>query len=266
MRVEPGLGSFATKLLDLSGQVAFVTGAGQGLGREMARALASAGAHVIIGGRNRAALDGTVATIAGEGGTAEALPFDIDDAQACADAISGIVVKHGRLDVLVNNAGIRDRTGFAKMTRDSMEAVLRTNLVAAADLAQRAAAAMTAGGRGGRIINIGSIAAITGQAVDPSYVASKAALAGITRAMAVEYGPYGITANDVSPGPFATEFNAAVAADPEMGGTVNARSALGRWGKPEELAGIVLLLASPGGAYITGQQIVVDGGYTIKGQ
>lgn len=251
-------------LFDLSGQVALVTGAGGGLGRELAQALASAGALTVAAGRDAGALAETAANIAADGGKAETAAFDIDDADATAAAIDAIAGRHGRLDVLVNNAGVRNRTGFDGLVRRDFASLLQTNLISLTELTHRAAQVMIAGGRGGRIINIGSIASVSGAAIDPAYVASKAALAGITRAMANEYGRHAITVNEISPGPFATEFNRRFFSDPAKSRAVTDRTILGRWGEPHELCAAILFLASPNAGFITGQQIIIDGGYTTK--
>lgn len=264
MKAETRLGEFAASLFDLTGQVALVTGAGRGLGREMARALASAGATVICGGRDSGALEQTVTDITGAGGKAEALAFDLNDGAACQQAITAIADRHGRLDVLVNNAGVRNRSGFDGLTRADFASILMTNLVALTDLSRLAAAVMIAGGRGGRIINIGSIASLRGNTLDPSYVAAKAGLAGMTRSMANAWGRHGITVNEIAPGPFATEFNAGIVNNPEASRAAQSATIVGRWGRPDELCSAVLFLASPGSGFITGQQIVVDGGLVAK--
>ena len=265
MASEAGLGSFAARLFDLSGQVALVTGAGQGLGRQMARALGSAGALVVLGGRNGSALAESARLIGEEGGKAEPMPFDIDDGSAVAAALDGIVARHGRLDVLINNAAVRNRgAGFAKLTRESFEALLRTNLVAATDLANRAARVMMAGGQGGRIINIGSMISNLGDSFDPSYAASKAGLAAMTRALAAEYGPHAITVNEIAPGTFATEYNAGILANEKISASAREGAMLRRWAEPEEIAAAALFLASPGASFITGVQLLVDGGFSVK--
>lgn len=254
----------AELLFSLKGQVALVTGAAGGLGLEMARALAGAGAVVRVAGRRAEPLQAAVALIEAEGGQAVALPFDLDDEAQTAAAIEEISREQGRLDILVANAGVRDRTGFAGLSRGSFTKLLQTNLVATTDLAHAAAKLMVAGGQGGRIIVIGSMVSSLASAMDPAYLASKAGLSGIVRALAAEYGPNGITVNEIAPGSFATEYNAALVSMPEATAAVRGRTLVQRWGQPWEIAGAAVFLASPGATYVTGHRLVVDGGMSIK--
>lgn len=263
-KTEPEPGELARSLFSLEGKVALVTGAGRGLGLQIARALASAGATIVLGGREETRLAQAVRLIADEGARAEACPFDQQDAEETAAAFDRIVQRHGRLDILVANAGARSRTGFAGLDRASFARLLETNLIGTTDLAQRAGKLMSAAGRGGRIIIMGSVVSSLASAADPGYLASKAGLSGMMRALAAEFGPHGITVNEIAPGSFATEFNAASVANEEANARIRARTLLGRWGQPEEIAGAVLFLASPGAAYVTGHRLVVDGGMSVK--
>jgi len=252
------------RLFSLQGQVALVTGAARGLGLEMARALASAGATMLLSGRDAVKLETAAARIGDEGGSAVALPFDLADSEETVRALARIQRDHGRLDILIANAGIRDRTGFAALTRHSFARLLATNLIGTTDLAQRAARMMAEAGRDGRIIIIGSMISSLAAAGDPAYLASKAGLTGMVRALAAEHGRNRITVNDIAPGSFATEFNAALAADDAATAMVRERTVLERWGTPEEIAAAALFLASPGAAYVTGHRLVVDGGMSVK--
>ena len=249
-----------TDLFSLKGRVALVTGASRGLGRDFAVTLAEAGATVVCAARTAPDLEATVASITGNGGKAEALALDVADEAAVVRAVAEIVTRHGRIDVLVNNAGITIRKPVVDLPRADWQQVVDTDLTAPFMLARECGRHMLRQ-KGGRIVNISSILGILGRETVAAYVACKHGLIGLTKTLAVELGP-DVTANCICPGYIRTEFNITLQQTKSFTDMIEQRTAAHRWGTPEDLRGALLLLASDAGAYITGQSIVVDGGLT----
>lgn len=244
----------------LDGQVALITGSGRGLGLEIARGLARTGAVTVLAGRNKGLLDKARANLAADGLNADAISFDLTDDAAVTNALDQIMQRHGRLDILVNNAAARDRRSLDQFAPGDMQALLAANITAPFEISRKAAVVMKAAGNG-RIINITSIAASISRSGDALYATSKGGLDAMTRALAAELGPHGITVNAVSPGYFATEANAKMVADASVATWLGQRASLGRWGRPEEIWGAVVFLASREASYITGHSLAVDGGF-----
>ena len=249
----------ANGLFSLDGRVALVTGASRGLGVAMAEALAEAGATVLLNGRNASTLRVVVERLRDRGLKAEALAFDVTELDAASAAIQSIVANHRRLDILIANAGAIHRAQLADWTSEAWDDVLNTNLKACFFLAQRAAVPMRSQ-RHGRIIFISSLVGILGRGTVHAYAASKSGLAGLARSLAAELGEHGITCNSIAPGWFETDFTAPLLKDKAFVERINRRTPLRRWGKPHDLAGAAIFLASDAASYITAQQIVVDGG------
>jgi gluconate 5-dehydrogenase len=253
----------AANPFDLAGRVALVTGGGRGLGLEMARSLAAAGAVAYVSGRSETVLEAAAQAARKDGLDLRPLAFDVGDEAAGLAAVARIKAEHGRLDILVNNVGERLRRPAAEIGWREFSSLLEVDLIGAFSLAKAAAELMIANGYG-RIVNVTSQSAVLGSANDAAYISAKGALDALTRALACEYGPHGITCNALCPGPFATETNAPMWANESMSAWIKRRAPLGRVGQPHEIGPACVFLAAPASSFVTGQSLRVDGGVTAS--
>jgi 3-oxoacyl-[acyl-carrier protein] reductase len=243
-------------MFDLSGKVAIVTGASRGIGRGIAEVLAARGALVIAGARGDHA-GGTVESILQAGGKAEAATIDVTDAPSIEAMVNGVVARHGRVDVLVNNAGITRDQLMLRLKREEWDEVLATNLTSAYTCAQAVLKPMLKQ-RSGRIVSISSVVGQMGNAGQANYAASKAGLIGFSMALAREVASRNITVNVVAPGMIETDMTRSVAEKAQ--GQWESLIPLKRLGTPRDVAAAVCFLASDEAAYITGQVLAVNGG------
>ncbi len=262
-----------TNRFELTGRVALVTGASRGLGRAIALGLAEAGARVACVARSAPDLERLVEEIRAAGSDAVALPTDVTDVRQGRTAVDRTVERFGRLDVLVNNAGVGTPALAVDLEESEWDLVMDTNLRSAFFFAQAAARAMLragasrGAGRGevlGKVINVSSMMGVLGGNRRSVYCASKGGLDGLTRALAVEWARHPILVNAVAPGYFETDMTAELQASEKFRAYVLDRTPLRRWGEPEDLVGAVIYLAAPASDYVTGTVLYVDGGWVAS--
>jgi gluconate 5-dehydrogenase len=245
-------------LFSMKNRVVLLTGASRGLGRDMALTLAGAGATVLCAGRTVKALEATAKAIGRKGGKADVVPLDVTDEAAVREQVANIVARHRRIDVLVNNAGVLSREPIVDLSTESVRLTVETDLIAPFVLSREVGRHMLKR-KYGRIVNIASVLAVIARAQVAGYVSAKHGIVGLTKSLATEFGP-DVTANAIAPGYIRTEINVALQQNKSFSAMLEQRTAAHRWGKPEDLRGALLLLASDAGAYITGHTLLVDGG------
>ncbi len=251
------------KLFDLTGCRALVTGSSQGIGFELARGLAGAGAEVILNGRNADRLSNATKVLRGEGATVHELGFDVTDPEIVKDAIDTFEAKTGSIDILINNAGMQFRAPLEEFPVERFEELMRLNCngpfyvgqVVAQHMIQRKA---------GKIVNICSVQTALERPSIAPYTASKGALANLTKGMATDWAQYGIQVNALAPGYFKTELTAALVADEEFTAWLSARTPAPRWGDVSELVGACIFLSSAASSFVNGHILYVDGGITVS--
>jgi len=246
---------------DLSGKRALVTGSSRGLGLAMARALAAAGATIVLNARDAVALGAAAQDLAATGAKVNAVTFDVTNRDSINQAINHIEDEIGPIDILVNNAGMQFRSSLEAFPPEKFDQLITTNLTSVFNVSQPVARHMIARGRG-KIINTCSLMSGFARASIAPYAASKAAVANLTRGMAVDWAPHGLNVNGIAPGYFATELNQSLVEDPKFNTWLEARTPMGRWGKPEELGGAVVFLASDAATFVNGHILYVDGAFT----
>ena len=250
----------ARELFDLEGKTALITGSSGGLGLAIARGLAEAGAAVILNGRNAQKLERAAKTLADAGHRLRTSVFDVADDSAVRAAFEQFDAEGVEIDILFNNAGVQLRKPMVDLTTEEWRGVIETNLTSAFQVGREAARRMIARGRGGKIVNIGSLTSEVARATVAPYTAAKGGVKMLTRSMAAEWAVHGVQANAIGPGYIVTEMNKALVDDPKFDAWVRGRTPAGRWGTPDDLIGAAVFLASPASAYVNGQMLYVDGG------
>jgi len=248
-------------LFDLTGRTALITGATRGLGRAFAQGLAEAGASIIVNGRHTESTEQVAAELRTQGVNARASAFDVTDEASVNAAFAALNEAGVDVDILINNAGIQHRAAMVDMALADWQRVIDTNLTSAFIVGRAAAQRMIARGRGGKIINIGSLTSAAARAGIAPYTAAKGGVKLLACAMAAEWARFNIQANAIGPGYIQTDMNTALINDPDFDAWVKRSNPAGRWGHPEELIGTAVYLASSASDYVNGQIIYVDGGW-----
>jgi gluconate 5-dehydrogenase len=250
-----------SRLFDLTGRTALITGSSAGIGYALARSLAAAGATVILNGRNEARLAQAADTLRSLGATAHTSHFDVTDAESVSAAIARLEDSVGAIDILVNNAGMQRRAPLEDFSIANWDELMRTNLDSVFLVGKAVAHYMIPRGRG-KIINVCSVQSELGRPNIAAYTASKGAVKMLTKGMAIDWGPHGLQVNGLGPGYFKTELTEALVNNPEFSSWLIGRTPSRRWGDVEDLAGAAVFLASDASNFVNGHILYVDGGVT----
>ncbi|WP_419913772.1 SDR family oxidoreductase [Hoeflea sp.] len=250
-----------SRLFDLSGKTALITGSSQGIGFALARGLAEAGARIVLNGRDPQKLESAAETLRGEGLQVHARTFDVTDHGAVESNVNSLEADIGSIDILVNNAGMQHRTPLEDFDPAMFEKLLQTNIASVFNVGQCVARHMIARGAG-KIINIASVQTALARPGIAPYTATKGAVGNLTKGMATDWAKYGLQVNAIAPGYFDTPLNAALVADAEFSAWLEKRTPAGRWGEIDELVGACVFLSAPASSFVNGHILYVDGGIT----
>ncbi len=247
------------QMFDLTGRRALVTGGSQGIGLALAAGLKSAGAELVLNGRDEAKLTRAAEAVGG----AHLLAFDVTDHAAAQSAVDRFEAETGPIDILVNNAGMQHRASLEEFPAEAFQRLLQTNIASVFNVGQACARHMIGRGRG-KIINIASVQSTLARPSIAPYTATKGAVANLTKGMATDWARHGLNCNAIAPGYFDTPLNAALVADPTFSAWLEKRTPAGRWGRVEELVGACIFLASDAASFVNGHVLYVDGGITAS--
>lgn len=250
-------------IFSLSGCRALITGSSQGIGFALARGLATAGASVVLNGRDTAKLGEAAAALKSQGAEVDMLAFDVTDHDGVRAAVDGYEAKNGAIDILINNAGMQHRTSLEDFPAERFEALLQTNIASVFHVGQACARHMISR-RAGKMINIASVQTALARPGIAPYTATKGAVANLTKGMATDWAKHGLQINAIAPGYFDTPLNAALVSDPEFSAWLENRTPAGRWGQVDELVGAAVFLSSKASSFVNGHTLFVDGGITAS--
>jgi gluconate 5-dehydrogenase len=250
-------------LFRLGGRLALITGSSKGIGLALAKALAEAGARVVLNARDAQRLEHTRAALAQQGHEVLAAAFDVTNAESVEQGVAAVEATAGPIDILVNNAGMQHRGAFAEFPLDAWRNITATNIDSVFLVGRAVAQRMIPRGRG-KIINVCSVQSELGRPNIAPYAATKGAVKMLTKGMAIDLGRHGIQVNGLGPGYFKTELTQALVDDPAFTDWLSKRTPAGRWGEVHELAGAAVFLASDASSFVTGHVLYVDGGITAS--